>query len=526
MRLLLRLPNQVSEPVFLDHLAGSEVLTNELTLTFADESRRFKARLALSAAVDGIRFSITAEGPSPIWMVEWSLPDLRLQEVIIPALGGQVLDSNMPHGEQLSFKYPFWWNAQFVLGKSADFDGGVGLRTLDPKPTFKMLRVRKGSGDRFDLALGIEADAPLRTGRIEGEWFLDVYAGSWENPVDHHRNWMESTFGLVPYAAHPHFPRWAHDINLVLEFWGMRKDAGRPAHTFEEIEDRIASFSKRHPPENTMLYLPGYAEGGIDSRIPSYDPSEGLGGAAAFKSLVDRAHDLGYRVMIHTNVLGMAYSHPLYEKFERYQVVDVFGRRQGWAMDIDGDWLTEPYFAYMNPGERAWTELMTRTLGALIESFGLDAVFLDQTLLAFNVSRGPNFVQGMRRHVEALQAAYPNVLFAGEGLNDIVQPALPVAQIHGIDSVAGVHGIDDRHVWRRAHPVSTRLFGKSTLFVGHLLTKHPSHPIFEDQEAAYRALGVIPALVCYDATQGLDLPEVEAVLERARALKRLETTAT
>ncbi|HUF10621.1 MAG TPA: hypothetical protein VMO47_14975, partial [Rhodothermales bacterium] len=69
MRLLLRLPNQVSEPVFLDHLVGSEVLTNELTLTFADESRRFKARLTLSAAVDGIRFSITAEGPSPIWMV-------------------------------------------------------------------------------------------------------------------------------------------------------------------------------------------------------------------------------------------------------------------------------------------------------------------------------------------------------------------------------------------------------------------------------------------------------------------------
>jgi hypothetical protein len=198
--------------------------------------------------------------------------------------------------------------------------------------------------------------------------------------------------------------------------------------------------------------------------------------------------------MIHTNVLGMAYSHPRYADFKEHQVVDVFGRPQGWAMDIDGDWLPETFFAYMNPGVVAWSELMGAVLGELIEPFEIDAVFLDQTLLAFNVHQGPNFLVGMREHVSRLQQAYPHVLFAGEGINDYIQPVLPLAQIHGIDSIVGVHGLEGQHSYRRVHPVSAATFGKSTRLAAHLLTKHPSHPLFERQESAYAELDVLPAL--------------------------------
>jgi hypothetical protein len=284
------------------------------------------------------------------------------------------------------------------------------------------------------------------------------------------------------------------------------------------MEERLRLLATEYPASRTLLYIVGFANNGIDSEIPNYDPSDQLGGRNGFRRLIDTAHHLGFRVMIHTNVLGMTYSHPRYLEFEQYQVVDVFGRRQGWAMDLDGDWLAEPYFAYINPGEPAWSKLMVSTLGPLIEDFDLDAVFLDQTLLAFNVERGPNFVTGMRRHIEALQAAFPDILFAGEGLNDIVQPALPLAQIHGLDSITGVHGIDSTQPWRRVHPVSARLFGRSTQFAAHLLTKHPSHPLFDRQEQAYAELGVMPALVCYDHTQTLDHPAIHTMLDRARTI--------
>ena len=170
-----------------------------------------------------------------------------------------------------------------------------------------------------------------------------------------------------------------------------------------------------------------------------------------------------------------------------------------WGLDIDGDWLAEPYFAYINPGYPAWGEIMQDVIGALISDFKVDAVFLDQTLLAFNVNKGPNFIKGMHDHILRLQKKFPHILFAGEGLHEQNVARLPFAQIHGLDSIRDVHGQDDSHGWRRVHlPISVYLFKKYTRFTGHLLTRHPGHPDFAFQEAAYDQLGVLPVLACYD----------------------------
>ena len=517
-RLLLRLPKAPSDPIFLTEVRAVQPSADAVAFSVADEDGRYTARVRIITEEQGLRFDLTAEGPEPIWMAEWALEGLALDEVVVPALGGQALTAAMPGGTQVSYKYPFWWNAQFALGEFGDATGGVWLRTMEAAPHFKMLRVHKVEGreDLFALGLGFEADAPLTTAPLEATFYLDGYAGDWRAPVGLHRQWLAETFGLVPYREHPHFPAWADDITFVLEVWGMRKDRGRPAHTFDATIRRIEAFAEQHPPEQTLLYLPGFAEEGIDSRIPDYNPSTKLGGAEGLKGLVDRAHALGYRVMVHTNVLGMTYTHPRFPEFAQHQVVDVFGRPMGWGNDLDGDWLPEPYFAYINPGAEAWGDLMEETLGHLIREAGVDAVFLDQTLLAFNVSEGPNFLEGMRDHVARLQAAFPDVLFAGEGLNEQVLPVLPFVQIHGIDSIAEVHGMEGEKPWRRVHPVSTTLFGPHTRFVAHLLTKHPSSPGFAGQETAYAELGVVPGLVLYRPSQGMAGPEVEAMLARAR----------
>ncbi len=280
----------------------------------------------------------------------------------------------------------------------------------------------------------------------------------------------------------------------------------------------MAGDSRLHPPRRTLLYLPGYAEHGIDSRAPDYHPSDHLGGEEKFRNLMDVAHAMGYRVMLHTNVLAMTFDHPLIEQFRQHQVVDLFGREQGWSLDIDGDWLAEPYFAYINPGAVEWGDLMESVIGDLVRSYSLDAVFLDQTLLAFNVSRGRNFVLGMRDHITRLQSAFPGVLFAGEGLHEHVLRPLPMVQIHGIDSIAEIHGMEGKTRWRNAHPVSTYLFGPYTRFTAHLLTKHPSHPMLALQESAYAKLGVIPALCLYAKAQPMDLPAVRAMIRRAQRL--------
>ncbi|HXX65477.1 MAG TPA: DUF6259 domain-containing protein, partial [Bacteroidota bacterium] len=332
----------------------------------------------------------------------------------------------------------------------------------------------------------------------------------------------EEAFDLQVLAENPSLPGWAREIDFVLALWGIGKDSPAPYHTFEQMTRRLQLWARMYEPSRTLVYLPGFAQHGIDSRAPDYTPSPVLGGSDQFKALVASAHQLGYHVMLHTNALCMTFNHPQFWRFEHHQVVDVFGRHQGWGLDIDGDWLAEPFFAYIHPGAKEWAELMERVIGDLIRTYGVDAVFLDQTLLAFNVSRGPNFVTGMREYIRRLKAAFPGVLFAGEGLHEQIAGVLPFAQIHGVDSIAEVHAVEGRARWRKAHPVSTYLFGRYTRFAAHLLTRHPSHPMFALQEAAYKKLGVIPALSLNANAQPMDLPEVRKMIRRAKRLRGKE----
>jgi hypothetical protein len=515
--ILIRTPLELFQPTITDRLKRTRAAGDRTEFLLTDETGAYSTTLSVGASRNGLRFHLQAKAPRPIWLVEWRLSGWKLDEMIVPALGGQSLSREMPEETTLSYKYPFWWMAQFVVG--AQERGGMWIRSMEKEPRLKLLRVRKDRGS-FTLTYGFEAGAPIVSKTLEAEWYVDCFAGSWREPVRIHRQWLEEEFQLKPRWNNPHFPAWLKDINFVLEMWGVTKDRVEPLHTYDQMRERLRQWKKIHSPKNTLVYLPGFAEHGIDSRAPDYNPSPYLGGERKFKQLVDEAHRMGYRIMVHTNVLAMTFTHRLYPKFKKYQVVDPWGRLQGWGLDMDGDWLAEPYFAYMNPGYRAWGDLMTTVIGKLIHKFNVDGVFLDQTLLAFNVSKGPNFLHGMRRHIQRLQRAFPHVLFGGEGLHEHVVAALPFAQIHGIDSIAEVHGMEGNIGWRQAHPVATYLFGPYTTFVAHLLTKHPSNPVFKLQERAYAKLGVIPALCLYNYQQALKMPEVRAMVKRAKRIQQ------
>ncbi len=516
---LIRTAADVSEPIFLNCLRSCESSAEEIRFIITDAGGKYTVRLSVTEVDGEVCFRMNAVAPRPIWMVEWRLSGLRVTHVIVPALGGQSIGRGMPVGGTLSYKYPFWWNAQFVIGRTEG--GGIWVHTRNAAPAFALLRVTREKAG-FAITYGCEATAPLVSNSLAATWYLDAFRGSWKVPVEAHRKWMEKAFGLRPLSENSYAPEWMKDIDFVLELWGMRKDQPRPHHTFDEMKRRIVDWAKLHPPEHTLLYLPGFANQGIDSKAPNYDPSIHLGGEKKFAEVVALARTLGYRVMIHTNVLAMTYSHPLFPKFKQHQVHDAFGRPMSWDLDMDGDWLAEPYFAYINPGVKAWGDLMIGILGKLIAKYRLDGVFIDQTLLAFNNSSGPNFLSGMRMHIERLHRAFPHVLFAGEGLHEQVVQQLPMAQIHGIDSIREVHTPEERTAWRQVHPVSVYLFGGYTRFVPHLLTRHPSHPMFKFQDRAYSRIGILPALCLYDAAQKMDMPEVRNMIRRATAMRHAE----
>ncbi|UCE07333.1 MAG: hypothetical protein JSW07_04685, partial [bacterium] len=156
--ILVRTAKAVSEPMLLSRRQLSDFEGNKGQIIFQDRTGNWRAELQIEAVENGIRFGITVTAPEPIWLIEWRLTSLKVDDVIVPALSGQVLTSDMPDETTLSYKYPFWWNAQFVIGKTVN--GGLWLFSRDEKPNLKLLRVGKDQ-DGFSLTYGNEASAPL-----------------------------------------------------------------------------------------------------------------------------------------------------------------------------------------------------------------------------------------------------------------------------------------------------------------------------------------------------------------------------
>ena len=182
--LLVRMPSDVSEPIFLNRIRSAEAFSKGIRISLADETNAVRGEVVIGPSANGIRFQVKVTAPRPIWMVEWQLSGLRLKQLIVPALGGQLVDASMPPGTTLSYKYPFWWNAQFVVGSMGQ--GGIWLRAMNPSPHFSMLRIARTNGT-FALTYGFEAEGPLRSTRLEGEFYLDGYQGGWKAPAEIHR---------------------------------------------------------------------------------------------------------------------------------------------------------------------------------------------------------------------------------------------------------------------------------------------------------------------------------------------------
>jgi hypothetical protein len=140
--LLLRTPERVSEPVLLTELMNVTYQDNSISYVLEDVTSEYKANILINSCSDGLKFNCKVEANKPIWLLEWKFSGLKLNEVLVPALGGQSIKNNAPVGTLLSYKYPFWWNAQFVLGSTNN--GGIIIRSKDEKPELKLLRFKRG----------------------------------------------------------------------------------------------------------------------------------------------------------------------------------------------------------------------------------------------------------------------------------------------------------------------------------------------------------------------------------------------
>ncbi len=410
-----------------------------------------------------------------LWGVSWGIGEIPLEySIIVPGRSGVRLTSET-HGRHHQFDYPMGWEAQLVIVEGPDC--GFYIWADDSRGRFKRLVVdRDNRGWRLTFVAINQAPFDGLTECRSVDWRLNTYRGNWRVPAKRYRDWADANLRPVPVEEQK--PPWVKDIRCVV-IMGMNGDM-------------LEALPKRLDPAQTILYVPSWRAAGYDRDYPAYDqPYEGL------KKFVDRAHEIGFRVMLHVNYFGVDPLNPLYEEFEPYQVRSPWGKheKQWWL------WTrAEPEirFAYINPALKAWRDCFTGAMVKLCRDYEIDSLHLDQTLCIYNdhngLIDGMTMIEGNVALHRQLREALPDVALSGEGLNEITYRHEAFAQRHawGLNHADGTW---DRRWLKLAHPICSYLFRRYTIINGYLGCAPPTAgQIYPAWNEAYEHWGVIPTL--------------------------------
>jgi hypothetical protein len=386
---------------------------------------------ALEASVhraggERLRLRLRARAPAPIRCAKWLLRDLAPELLVRRSDGSETAVGRL--GELL--EYPTRLPAPLVRFRA----GGerLALRAEDP-------RVRP---KRF--AAFVERVGPL-AGRGVVEWIHEEEATRFAPTLETPELWLasgaaaeaaeaeqlafaESAYGLVPFEQRADVPAWARRLRLVATLHGMHW-SGRVFLTYREMLDVLRFLAERVPGEAILAYLPGW-EGRYYWQYGDYRPEPRLGGSAEFARLADGARSLGIHLMpmfgancanLRLPGLGAmpADAHLASATGNRYH-----GNQPDWDLSRAHD---TGWQAWLNPGHAGWRARLAAQIEAVLEAFGLDAVFLDTVHAWTNDPVAPVF-DGVRALVERLRAHVPGLLLAGEADYDALLGLFPLFQ--------------------------------------------------------------------------------------------------
>ncbi len=444
------------------------------------------AQTTVTSEADEIVVRQEAVSPQQnLWGVEWSVAGIPLdRNIIVPGHSGVRLTEATP-GRQFTFEYPMTWEAQLAIVEGVG--SGFYVWAQDPETQFKRLIVeRRRSGWRLRFVAMAYAPFEESSRLVAPEWRLGVYEGDWRVPARRYRDWMLRTFDPTPVEQQ--HPSWVKDMRCLVV---IKLDL-----------EMLEQLGKMLDPAQTLLYVPGWRTPGYDRDYPNYSDVY-----PELKPFIDRAHELGFKVMLHVNYFGVDPLNALYEQFEPYQV------RSPWAPHEKEWWLwtratPEIKFAYINPACSAWRDLFTECMVRLCESSGADALHLDQTLCIYNDYNGRiegmTMAEGNIALHRQLREALPEVALSGEGLNEITCAHEAFAQRH-VWGLQHVEGTWNRALLEAAHPISSYLFRPYTVITGYLGCAPPaSGQLYAAWNEAYEHWGVIPTLKLLNNT--LDHP--------------------
>src|ERR1700689_423446 len=164
---------------------------------------------------------------------------------------------------------------------------------------FKQLQTSTRGGSTLDVSLGTEAIAPFPTAAAVPtvEWRLKAFAGDWRVAAQVYKDWMNTNRPPVPGASHA----WLGNIRTVVGMFPIDPS----------MLDTLATILV---PSETLIYLINWRTSAYDVNYPDYTPAAGV------SDLVNHAHALGFKVMLHTDMIGATPGNPDFATVQAFQV--------------------------------------------------------------------------------------------------------------------------------------------------------------------------------------------------------------
>jgi len=378
---------------------------------------------------------------------------------VAPFFQGIRLPLDDPLIRNTSWAWPMSWEAGMAILEGPT--GGVWIHCRDDRFRYKSLQVGSESS-AFRLGFDSESYGPIDANLAAGglQWRVNVFEGDWKVPATQYRSWLWKAYDLS--AQESLRPPWASRVSLALSWCPTR-----PA-----ILDALAA---RVEPGRVLLHLPNWRTDPYDENYPDYDPStEG-------QTFVEKAQQMGFRVMPHFNSIDMDPSHPIYQRIRDFQYRTLETKELwGWSW-VDRRPIGVPesnatrllhrdkkVMVKIHPGLGLWRSLLGEQISKAAQALDLESVFIDVTLTTGNLHNclveGLTSSEGMNRLILHIQAQGDGLVVGGEGLNELTFQGLSFAQAHLFrswhDSVPGLERTG-------GCPLNDLLFGRLCRTIGY-----------------------------------------------------------
>jgi hypothetical protein len=460
--------------------------TTIASLTMQDSVRSITVAVNVDSASQEIVIKLSGQATQTgVSAAYWAIAglDLSAGHLVVPASTGMVIDQQHEHvGSTL--QYPYDWQAQMAVYEASA--GSLLLYSTDPQSLFKQLRIASRLNSTIDLSIATQPNGPWSsdTSVPSVEWRLKAFAGDWRAAAAVYRDWLAANRPHVSNASHT----WVNNIRTIVQL------GTRDVPTLNTLATEVI-------PSETLLYIWDWRVSGYDVNYPDYTP------ASDVASFVSQAHVLGFKVMLHTDLIGVTPSNADFASVQQWQIKDP-GTLQliGWLWDSPVS--TPDRFAWINPAASAYRRLFISRIGAAVAAVQPDALHLDVSAPMFNdgngIIEGMNYPQGDVQLHKDLIAAFPDLALGGEGMNDLLYPYNSFAQ--------NWFNRDDTDLL--GHPIVNFLWNSATSgemqvqYYGHLGQPAATDPNFISSLTPIEREGILPALAINSSTD-LDLTNAD-----------------